>query len=266
MSAINKELQKIYFPVEKLNASSLFPDYRFPRGKDTIIYNPDEKRILNVCSKDYSLVSNQSLFAPIYENLVTRFGTSMIDVSVKTVDSKKFYVTMVLNNQPYQIQPGDIVKPTIELANSYDGTLKFSFSIGFYRVICSNGMMGFEKQAMQQQKHFNGQADLTKLFSMLDDVDAQLGRFKKLAERRLTSLEIEELTLQINEKTSYPPSLIKEVPEVLSKEREILNVEPTSWLLYHAFNNRLNHADIKMHREFRARIDHDVLQIVESLN
>ena len=266
MKTFNSSLEKIYFPVEKASARTLFPGYSFPSGKDTVVYTPTGNRILNVCSSGYKLISNESLFSPIYEDLAARFGHDMIEVKVKNVDNRKFYVSLIIKNQPYQVQKGDIVNPTIELQNSYDGTLKFGLAIGFQRVVCTNGMMAFEQAAMQKSKHFSGSVDLERMYLMLEGVDSQLERFKKLTERRLTPKEIEEITLQIKEHTKFPPLLLPQVSEVIAREQIKLNAEPTSWLLYHGFNNRLNHADIKMHQEFKARIDLEVLEIIETLN
>jgi len=120
--------------------------------------------------------------------------------------------------------------------------------------------------SMQEGKHSNTGFSMKKLFSMLDNVDGQMNRFKKLSERRLTPKEVEELTEIIKVKTDFPKRLIPEVSEVIEKERAILGSDMNSWLLYHGFNNRLNHADIKMNQEFKTKIDIEVLNRIERYN
>lgn len=261
-----EQLKAIYFPVEKVKSHELFKGFSFDSGMNSTIISTSDNRVLNICSDAYQLISNESLFTPIYSELVDRFGEKMIDVKIKNVDDKKFYVTLIINNRPYNIQRGDIVNPTIQLHNSYDGTMKFRVAVGFHRVICSNGMMAFETESMQEGKHSNTGFSMQKLFNMLDNVDGQMNRFKKLSERRLTPKEVEELTEIIKVKTDFPKRLIPEVSEVIAKEMDVLGSDMNSWLLYHGFNNRLNHADIKMHPEFKAKIDVEVLSRIERFN
>ncbi|MBC7389671.1 MAG: DUF932 domain-containing protein [Opitutaceae bacterium] len=261
-----QDLNTLYFEVEKVKSSDLFKGHTFVSGIDHTIYAPQSKKILNVCSDKYELVSNHSLFNPIYTLLCDRFGKDMIEVKVQNIEDRKFYVDLIVNNKPFNVQKGDIVCPTVHLHNSYDGTLKFGMAVGFHRLVCTNGMMAFQEEAARNLKHRSGVVNFKELFVLLDNVDSQLERFRKLTDRRLTPKEMEQITELIKEKTDFPKQLIKEVPEVIAREQIQLNTDLTGWLAYHGFNNRLNHADIKMHPEFKEKIDRQVLNVIEIFN
>lgn len=136
--------------------------------------------------------------------------------------------------------------------------------MGWHRLICSNGMMAFEQESAIYSKHSSSCLDFNPIIKMVDKVDEQLGRFRKLTERQLTPKEIEELTEVIRERTLFPKKLIPSVAEVMTREQTELNTHPSAWLLYHGFNYQLNHADIAVHPEFKAKIDFQVLKEVEN--
>ena len=53
----------------------------------------------------------------------------------------------------FEIAPGDIVHPTMEVFCSYDTSLAQSFTVGGWRIICSNGMVIGKILAKYKHKH-----------------------------------------------------------------------------------------------------------------
>ena len=263
-------IEDICFDVDILDAKELFMGFDFAESKGRAIFLPDKNKVINLVSESYSLLKNSKILLPIYDFLVERYGHQMIETKYTSHDDKKFYVEMIVNNKPYNILKGDLVNPTIKFYNSYDGSMPWALNIGFNRVVCTNGMMAFEKSIHLSQKHSGKELelniDLEKIEAALLDVDLQLNRFKKLTERILLPKEVEDIKEAIREKTSFPKKLLDDSADILIKEMRELNIQdPNCWLAYNSYNYILNHADIKMHEEFRKRADQQVMSEIYKL-
>lgn len=130
-------LQQLYAPVKKVELSSILPGKEFPRACDHAIL--DKKgNILSFCSNSYNLRSNSTLFKPL-EELMTE-NKIPFDRKIKIVDGTKFYVDYILRERVKSRTVNDIL-PKFSIWNSYDGTVKTTMKFGFYRVVCSNGLV-----------------------------------------------------------------------------------------------------------------------------
>ena len=130
-------IQQLYAPVKKVELETIIPNRKFPRACDHAIV--DKKgNILSFCSNSYNLRSNSTLFKPL-EELMTE-NKIPFDRKIKIVDGTKFYVDYIINERVKSKTVNDIL-PRFSIWNSYDGTVKTTMKFGFYRVVCSNGLM-----------------------------------------------------------------------------------------------------------------------------
>ena len=259
------DLNAIFFPVEKDKSSYLFKGFQFARGISHTIYRPGIFKVLNHCSGDYCLNSNESLIMPVYEQMIKRYGENAITVKVRNIEDKKFYVSLIINTTLHKVQAGDMVNPTVEIQNSYDGSLRSRVAMGYNRVICTNGMMAFTKEMQVMKKHVSGEIQIGNLSPFFGKIDNQIANFTKLTDRRLTPKEMKLLMDRIKTHTSFPKGLLKEVPETIAREQQRLDVPLNLWMLYNGFNYQLNHADTKKPPEFRGKIDREVLGQIEMM-
>ena len=263
----NNQLDPLYAPVEKIRMGDLLPEYDHLSGLlyATIVTLPTgEKRIVNYCSEDYHLVKNHDVIPPLVDE-VSRFYN--IDTMVKIYGYTRFYVDLIIKNKALEMTKTDKVYARIRVANSYDGSKKYNFSMSFWRQICKNGLMGFVNWDSVTKMHTPGigeYTDFSKVMEMsslfLAEMDGHFERYRELQYQSVANplLRIEEVT----EETEFPNSLMEDVVARLQQELTINQVsEANDWLVYNAFNYQLNHnEDYKAKEERKAKIDNQVFQ------
>lgn len=260
-------LSNLYLPVEKVYMEEVLPGYKHRSGLlyATVITLPSgEKEIVNYCSEDYHLARNEEIIPPFIQE-VSRFYD--VDVRSKIRGNTQFYVDVVLKNKELSMGTLDKVNPTIKVINSYDGSIKYHFQMGFWRKICANGLMGFVNWDSIKKMHTPGLENLTDFSKVMEmaslflaECDEHFERYRELQGQTVKNplLRIEE----ISEETDFPTSLIENVVERLEEERKLLNIEVVNdWLVYNAFNYQLNHAEeYKAKEERKAKIDNQVFK------
>lgn len=286
VSSLDDLKNDFFFPVEQRSVKDLFPEYSFPQSLTHGIIMPETNKILNLCSEDYEVVTNRDLVEPAYKTLIRLYGKKNIEIEAVQVDDRKFYFKLNVTSKKLNVQKGDLVNPSIIIENSYDGSLSHCFRVGFYRLLCSNGLMAVEEETTFKKKHksqskrskeeygssktdYYIQRSIEQLEEKLVTIDERLGRLQRLTERRLSPKEVRELITAISpeegkkDKIKFPKKLLVEVPLKLQEETERLDVEPSKWLLYNAFNFQLNHAKTALPQEEKARIDREIFQLIE---
>ncbi|GAH14154.1 unnamed protein product, partial [marine sediment metagenome] len=95
---------------------------------------------LNYCSDRYELVPNEVIFPRIEEELNAR-GMAF-SVAYHAIDNVRFYAKYILEDKNLAIGSGsDQVKPMISVNHSYNGLTKYSITFGYFRMVCSNGLV-----------------------------------------------------------------------------------------------------------------------------
>lgn len=263
----HKKIEDILFPVVKIKASELFSSMTFADDLTHSVYLPDQNKVVQMCAETYQLVDNEYLIGPIYDRMKKLFGEKGFDTEVKSYDDRKFYVKFIIKNQVFEIIKGDDICPVIEVSNSYDGSMKQRIGLGYYRMICSNGMMAFTRAFTSDQKHSTrlGKLSLDPIFKQLDKMELRLEQFNQLTNRLITPTEMGTITAKLRDSNSikYPKKLVSIGPLIAEKEAAQLGIGLNAWLLYNGFNNALYHSDGKLLPEERERIDRRVLGVIE---
>ena len=244
----------------------ILADYNFSGQYASAIYCPSMNKILHLAGRNYTLVRNDELISPINDKLVSMFGSSGLEIECFNEDDRRFSARFILKDKVLQIANKDFVNAMIEIQNSYDGTLRHSISLSFYRQICSNGLMGWRKESTISHKHNSDYLlNLEAVLVRLDKLDGDLSKFRKLTERILTTKEIEEISVSIREMKydAFPKKLIGEVPLQMYQEAQELKTKPNAWLLYNAYNRFLNHDDrVGLAIDVKERVDRNVLATI----
>lgn len=260
-------LQSIFFPVEKVPSEDICPGYEFNSGSKyaVVVDKPDGgKLVVNHCSEVYHLVKNQEII-PAFLQALQRFYK--VEVAVRQYGYSQFHVDFALKNQGMEIMPKDTIFPKVRLSNSYDGRVKYNFTLGFFRLVCSNGLAIPEGDVIQIKKlHTPSLSELTsfeKVMEMTSEFIKNSGRlsevFFELDEREIKDPigRVEEII----EQTDFPASLQEDVMFRLNQETEMLHAKTTDWLVYNAFNYQLNHNDgVKTKELKRETIDNQILR------
>ncbi len=263
----HERLESIFFPVLKVPTNDLFPGTHFASNLTHAIYIPEKDKTVHICPGSYHLIDNEHLIIPITDKLNQVFGPEGYQTIVRSYDDRKFYVTFTVNKALYQVMGDDTVCPSIEIRNSYDGTLKQSASLSFHRLLCKNGMMGFSHEYSMSKKHTldEGSLELEPMFKDLEKIEKRIKRFKRMSERRVTPHELDSIVNMIRKDNTieYPAKLLDLAAVYAQMEAAKLRQPLNSWLVYNGFNNRLYHSGGRLLPERREKVDRKVLQTVE---
>lgn len=263
--------ESILFPVEQHDPRKMeqFKGVGFGRQLATTIYAPTLNKVLHFGGSMYQLISNDELITPIYEKLSKIFGENGFRVQCWNEDDRRFSTQFILSDKTIEVANKDMVNAMIEIQNSYDGTLRHSIGLSFYRQICTNGLMGWRREEPEDKaKHFSGYVpSLQKIIKRLDNLDYQLQQFRKMSERRVTQQEIHELTNKFREQTThnFPKKLIDIAVERIGNEADIAGAEQNAWIVYNSFNRILNHDDrIGLAMDKVEKIDRNIISTLSN--
>lgn len=268
-AGIPEPLHPLCFPVQSVSPESIFPEHSFASNLRQVIYRPDKKKVVAFAGGDYQILQNHELILEVTDFMDRLFGREGYRVMGNVVDDRKFYASFIGDKSLYEITRDDSICPMVEIRNSYDGSMKRSVSLSFYRQICSNGMHGFSKAFEISERH-NGSGrriNLDKIERELESIGEKINRFKAMTDRQITPDEMSELLERIekNKGLGYPKKSLREVPMIVLSEKEQLGTPLNSWLLYNGLNNALFKAESKKPHEERVKIDANVLRLVESM-
>ena len=107
-------------------------------NRDAIIRN-DTEDIVGIVSDSYNEIEYRPAFDAASKALDKVGGLHMKKLEVSPNGSRMF--AHFEQEMEAEVVKGDIVKPTLILTNSLDGSTKFGFMLGAFRLVCSNGLM-----------------------------------------------------------------------------------------------------------------------------
>lgn len=124
------------------------------------IIDVDKKLVYSLSSKRYKLVRHKKAFGSFVEPLLAIPEISKLNNTdnIQVIDSNTGNVArreIRLKNDIPLIDklPQDKAYKSIVMYNSIDSSVAFQYKVGLYRLICKNGMMGFDKWFNQYSKH-----------------------------------------------------------------------------------------------------------------
>ena len=137
--SFRKALAPLMKPVEKVFLADLIPGMTSNPQQECAIVIDDNgvKKMVNVCSKQYELLPNIHIIEPLLE----MFGEQNITLQSSHRMDSRFSLDIVFHDYKADIQGKDPIVAKLKMNNSYDGRAKYSFNMGFFRMICSNGMV-----------------------------------------------------------------------------------------------------------------------------
>ena len=282
MTTIAKKIEAIMFPVSKIETTEILPlgFVTTSQNSHAIVGEINGiKRLINVCSNRYELVPNNQVFTPIIERLESE-GIEY-EISVDHRDFRKFYLDINFKKHALTVgKNNDIIFPKVRITHSYDGTLKYGFNFGWFRLVCSNGLSVPYADSKHENLNVTGKhtagirENLSLFFSKLDFFLTNAGLIKKsfeqLTDRAISNPadRIEEVLratkfITKSEMTIRDKSLIDYVINVGKQEQAALDIPFTDWLVYNGINRLINDDSLNsLHPEFRDKEDSKVLEFL----
>lgn len=145
-------LNELLFPVEirdeELDSNSEYTKRIIGVG---IGQNGGDK-LLNQCSPRYELVPNSMIF-PNIEEVLTNNGIEFTP-EYKHVQNVRFYGDYCIDDSRYGYQISgtkDNIQPMLRVQHSYNGLTKYRIIFGYFRLVCSNGLV----IPIQEMQEFN---------------------------------------------------------------------------------------------------------------
>ena len=246
---IEEDTQKFYPKYETPN--SLNFDFAEIFSKAVIVQTEEGRpKIVGWHGSNYKLIDNRDMIMPVVNELNKVFGKGGYKVDGYLNDHRQMVCNFVVNNETIglpSVSEKDAITLKFTVENSFDGRIKPSNSaqLGFYRLVCTNGLMAFvieSEHSDRKKKHVESfNFDLSGIESQIELARKKVDHFKTLQERTLTTKELEEFFKDIEEQKLIQVRSIPTVQETLKNEMELLGQGANTWLLYNSINGMINH-------------------------
>jgi len=271
MDAKLNHVKHLFYPVFKVPSIEVSPGYEFTAAQEyAIVVNKDGvQKVVNHCSDVYEVVPNLR----VVTDLLKAFEGTDIKVTGWAKHDSRFAIDMVFMDKSLSMGKGDDIAPKLRINNSYDGRVKYAFNLGFYRLICSNGMVipleGFEDKNIDiKMRHTPAITDYTDTEEIMDMVNGFKANMKDFATpyrelQKKKVISIEERVAEVIENTKFPTRRAEDVVDRITEEMGLLHLNAagiTDWLVYNGLNYQLNHStDIQMDSHKKEALDQQVL-------
>lgn len=230
------DTKQIEFEVER---QDLFTKSGIAVYRQAII-RTDTKNVLGVVSPDYNLVTHKEVLDKSI-SVVERFEDLKFQKAITTKHGARMYATFE-SEKEYEIgnlktgQP-DNIKLRLTLVNSYDGSLKYGFIIGAYRLVCKNGLRVGEDIFAVRQKHTSG-LDIGNVMNTAKKAihyfnETTIPNWKAMNGNKVL---VEGVLKQVKE--SLPDRLFKEASERLEQTKSA-----SLWDIYNEFTYVATHEE-----------------------
>ena len=150
----------------------------------------------------------------------------------------------------FEIKPGDVVNPTIEVFSSFDTTLAQHLTLGGFRLVCTNGMIIGKMLAEYKRKH-TATLDLgiaaSTIASGMTSYSNMVGLWQKYAERLATKSEytlFEELPFHGPEKERILSEIHKQGTVIkwdIENGKKVRAAEINGWDLLNIYTYEATH-------------------------
>ncbi|MDA3780357.1 MAG: DUF932 domain-containing protein [Bacteroidales bacterium] len=248
-------LEKLLFDVEMVKMEDLTgvpanSDYEYA----VLGHINGEKRILNACSDRYELVDNKEIF-PQIRQVLNASGLEFSETYSMTPNHARFYADYVIESEQTHIGTGsDIVKPLIRVRHSYNGMTKYAITFGYFRLICSNGLVIPVEGKESTNLNITGR-HTTNIKRSFDLLIQRLDQFttnhkiysevyNNLAKKEVVN--VENRVLEVLNACAIPEKNSEKVIQTVKAEASNLyNGQINDWLIYNGVNQFVHKGDNK---------------------
>jgi hypothetical protein len=245
------QLNDLLFPVEMAKISDKL-------GMDTISSTEygifakinGKDMLLNTCSETYELVKNEDIF-PVVEKLLTDAGIDY-DVEYGMHSFSRFYAHFRIKTGGVSVgNKKDMIYPILILEHSYNGLWKYKMTFGYFRLVCSNGLV-VPVEGKEEMNYTITGKHTAKILSSLEGLLEKIQYFNKntkkfsekfviVAERWVSKWE--ERVEAVIEATGVGKRGYAQIVAQIEKEsKELYNGKVNDWLIYNGINYHIFNA------------------------
>lgn len=277
-------LNDILFDVEKVKVTEFACNSDY--SNDIFVYptikGKTTKLRVNSCSDRYELVQNSEIFPNVRQ--VLQLNGIQFTESYEMINYSRFYGKYVITDKrfAYRVQgsSNDIIQPMLSVQHSYNGLTKYKINLGYFRLICSNGLVIPVKEMKEYNLSIQGKHTkaIKESFAKLDSTlkyfvnnaaqitSAITAKYDQLSGNMVTNIEdrITEVLNVINVKAKKQSGeysdIYNTVINTIDKERHQYNNKVNDWLIYNAVNAHLFNSDLKASPETQSEKDGKVFE------
>ena len=277
------ELTDLLFDVEKRdNPRNTNPEYA--KVITAKFVNGDEMD-LNYCSDRYELVPNEDIF-PVIRMILVMHGIQFTE-RYFMLNNARFYAEFIIEDSRFAYQmpgsAGDIIKPMLKVQHSYNGLTKYAITFGYFRLVCSNGLVIPIDDMKEYNMHVTGKhtfsikRSLQKLENTIQyfaENAAQItaaitAKYDKLAGNEVTNVEdrIKEVlnVAKISAVENQKFNTVQNIVSRINQETDLYGGVTNDWLIYNGINQYINDSDLnKKSPEVRMELDSKVFEYMAS--
>lgn len=290
-------IKAICFPVDKMPSVEIMKNSEMEFNSENsfaiVAQIGGREKTLNFCSNEYNLLTNESILAPLEPILEKKFKG--LDITVSAPYDSQFFVHLS-PTMPTLSPRSEVVKPSINFTNSYDGHLKARAMGGLVRhLVDEKGnvtktfttyLKGFS--FMHEFKHSNNM--IYTMEEISKQVDLYIADFKKVEDlidimkrvdfKTATTAKIEKLVYKLIDGTRFPVtsitgmtekgdriigSNVMSVVERVRYEMIVFNSPMTLWILYNAMNYVLETCESQLSEKARMEADNKIFANITEL-
>lgn len=205
-------------------------------------------KIVQFCSEDYGLRTNESILIHFLRFLKDKKMPVHELVGHNHMNSR-FRMDIVLNFGDSNVTKSvnDPLKVGLRIYNSYDGSQKYQFSTGIYRLVCSNGLSVLDEEVKIRKTHTSSVYDGDDLqeaedhiLNTIKSLTPMMDIYNDLADYPVRNLELR--MEEVAEGVGYPRSLIEEALD-RAHEEIAMGYPSSDWVVYNSMNYMLNHGN-----------------------
>jgi len=274
-------LNDLNFPVElRNNPLPCNKEY----SKQVIGVIDGEDFFLNACSNIYELVKNQDIFPEIER--VLNSNNIGFSVEYSHTNNVRFYANYRITDKRYAYNmkgTSDFIEPMLRVQHSYNGLTKYKIVFGYFRLVCSNGMIIPVREMNEYNLCLSGK-HTSSILGSIEQLDKILKRFAvdakqittaivakyellggrmvaNVRDRLIEVLAATKITAVENNKFNTLNDITRRIMEEANDQSLGYNGKVTDFLLYNGINQYLNDDTINIAApEKRMEIDSKVFE------
>ncbi len=227
---------------------------------------------LGVCTEQYGVVKNADLVSMVDDSLAG-INSSLSNYNSKKFvvrDGSRFYARYDFPDFKTELKPvgkrakGDILGLRLTVNNSYDRSCRVSLTLGFLRLICTNGMTSLTKEFSMTKRHtlavnldFIGDA----LAKAIGSVDTSVAIFNRLAQKAITNEQGLNLLTKLEEKDVISGKVREGIEAVWRNPSFEEDTDRNLYNLYNASTQFLTRNVADERYEYSERVSRDLLKV-----
>ena len=235
-----------------------------------------EPMTLGVCTEQYGVVKNADLVSMVEDSLKAESSLSNYNSKKFVVrDGSRFYARYDFPDLKTELKPvgkrakGDILGLRLTVNNSYDRSCRVSLTLGFVRLICTNGMTSLTKEFSMTKRHtlavnldFIGDA----LAKAVGSVNSSIEIFNKLSQRAITNEQGLKLLTKLEQKDVISGKVREGIEAVWRNPSYEEDTDRNLYNLYNASTQFLTRNVADERYEYSERISRGLLKVFSGIN